>query len=172
MTTGNPISLRVDLLPIDVRQGATTGRRRSFLHRQTRSNILSAWRIRTTFVAIFNSIQPLLLLVGKMPNMLGCLRTRKELSTRLGFLLAASVSFPTLRCQTYLASKTSRATPFTHHVRRDFAGKRVGVIGTGATGIQTITAISKELGIESLSVFQRNPTWVASFAIPKYQRTK
>ncbi|KAF7555497.1 hypothetical protein G7Z17_g2118 [Cylindrodendrum hubeiense] len=46
-------------------------------------------------------------------------------------------------------------------VSRDLAGKRVGVIGTGATGIQTITSIAKEPIIESLSVFQRNATWAA-----------
>jgi cation diffusion facilitator CzcD-associated flavoprotein CzcO len=34
------------------------------------------------------------------------------------------------------------------------ANKRVGVIGTGATGIQTITALSKEPSIKSLNVFQ------------------
>ncbi|KAF6826252.1 phenylacetone monooxygenase [Colletotrichum plurivorum] len=44
-------------------------------------------------------------------------------------------------------------------VSRDFAGKRIGVIGTGATGIQTITALSKEPSIASLSVFQRTATW-------------
>jgi cation diffusion facilitator CzcD-associated flavoprotein CzcO len=44
---------------------------------------------------------------------------------------------------------------------RDFAGKKIGVIGTGATGIQTITALSKEPNIESLSVFQRTANWSA-----------
>lgn len=44
---------------------------------------------------------------------------------------------------------------------RDLAGKRVGVIGTGSTGIQTITAISKEPGIKSLTVFQRTAQWAA-----------
>ncbi|KAI6758583.1 hypothetical protein HG530_010823 [Fusarium avenaceum] len=44
---------------------------------------------------------------------------------------------------------------------RDFAGKRVGVIGTGATGIQTITELSKEPNIESISVFQRTANWSA-----------
>ncbi|KND90765.1 2-oxo-Delta(3)-4,5,5-trimethylcyclopentenylacetyl-CoA monooxygenase [Tolypocladium ophioglossoides CBS 100239] len=46
-------------------------------------------------------------------------------------------------------------------VSRDFAGKRIGVIGTGATGIQTITALSKEPSIKSLSVFQRTANWSA-----------
>lgn len=45
-------------------------------------------------------------------------------------------------------------------ISRDFAGKRVGIIGTGATGIQTITALSKE-PIKSLHVFQRTANWSA-----------
>ncbi len=39
----------------------------------------------------------------------------------------------------------------------DLAGKRVAVIGTGATGIQVIGAIAPEVG--SLTVFQRRPNW-------------
>ncbi|EOD45307.1 putative phenylacetone monooxygenase protein [Neofusicoccum parvum UCRNP2] len=46
-------------------------------------------------------------------------------------------------------------------IHRDFAGKRIGVIGTGATGIQTITAISEVADIKSLSVFQRTANWSA-----------
>ncbi|KAK1961482.1 phenylacetone monooxygenase [Colletotrichum sublineola] len=38
-------------------------------------------------------------------------------------------------------------------------GKRVAVIGTGATGIQTIQEIVKTVG--SLTVFQRTPNWTA-----------
>lgn len=37
------------------------------------------------------------------------------------------------------------------------AGRRVGVIGTGATGIQVIAAIAEEVG--ELTVFQRRPNW-------------
>ncbi|KAJ9654504.1 hypothetical protein H2198_006447 [Neophaeococcomyces mojaviensis] len=44
---------------------------------------------------------------------------------------------------------------------RDLAGKRIGVVGTGATGIQTITALSKDLNIKSLHVFQRTANWSA-----------
>jgi cation diffusion facilitator CzcD-associated flavoprotein CzcO len=40
-----------------------------------------------------------------------------------------------------------------------FAGKRVGVIGTGATGVQAITEIAKTAG--HLTVFQRSPNWCA-----------
>lgn len=39
----------------------------------------------------------------------------------------------------------------------DFAGKRVAVIGTGASGIQLITEIAKTAG--SMTVFQRSPNW-------------
>src|SRR6201996_1752952 len=44
---------------------------------------------------------------------------------------------------------------------RDFANKRIGVIGTGATGIQAITEIAKEPSIKSLDVFQRTANWSA-----------
>jgi cation diffusion facilitator CzcD-associated flavoprotein CzcO len=39
------------------------------------------------------------------------------------------------------------------------AGKRVGVIGTGATGIQTIQEVAKSAS--QLTVFQRTPNWTA-----------
>jgi cation diffusion facilitator CzcD-associated flavoprotein CzcO len=41
----------------------------------------------------------------------------------------------------------------------DFAGRRVGIIGTGATAIQAITEIAKTAG--HLTVFQRTPNWAA-----------
>ena len=41
----------------------------------------------------------------------------------------------------------------------NFAGKRVAVIGTGATAVQTIQTIAKEVG--HLTVFQRTPNWCA-----------
>ncbi len=40
-----------------------------------------------------------------------------------------------------------------------FAGKRVAVIGTGATGVQAITEIAGTVG--HLTVFQRTPNWCA-----------
>ena len=46
-------------------------------------------------------------------------------------------------------------------LERDFGGKRIGVIGTGATGIQAITEIAKEPSIKSLQVFQRTANWSA-----------
>jgi cation diffusion facilitator CzcD-associated flavoprotein CzcO len=45
------------------------------------------------------------------------------------------------------------------HEAVDFAGKRVAVIGTGATGVQTIQTIAPLVG--SLTVFQRTPNWCA-----------
>jgi cation diffusion facilitator CzcD-associated flavoprotein CzcO len=45
-----------------------------------------------------------------------------------------------------------------HHPVR-FEGKRVAVIGTGASGVQAITEIAKTAG--HLTVFQRTPNWCA-----------
>ncbi len=41
----------------------------------------------------------------------------------------------------------------------DFSGKRVGIIGTGATAVQAVQEIAKNVG--HLSIFQRNPNWCA-----------
>ena len=43
------------------------------------------------------------------------------------------------------------------HEPVDFTGKRVAVIGTGATGVQVIQTIAPQCG--SLHVFQRTPNW-------------
>ena len=48
----------------------------------------------------------------------------------------------------------------------DLAGKRVGVIGTGATGIQVIQTIADQVG--SLTVFQRTPNYAIPMNNPKY----
>ncbi len=45
------------------------------------------------------------------------------------------------------------------HEEVSFEGKRVAVIGTGATGVQAITEIAKTVG--HLTVFQRTPNWCA-----------
>jgi cation diffusion facilitator CzcD-associated flavoprotein CzcO len=45
------------------------------------------------------------------------------------------------------------------HEPVDFTGKRVAVIGTGATGVQTIQTIARDVG--HLTVFQRTPNWCA-----------
>jgi cation diffusion facilitator CzcD-associated flavoprotein CzcO len=45
------------------------------------------------------------------------------------------------------------------HEPVSFAGKRVAVIGTGATGVQTIQEVAKTA--KQLTVFQRTPNWCA-----------
>ena len=45
------------------------------------------------------------------------------------------------------------------HTPVDFSGKRVGIIGTGATAIQAIPEIAREA--LHLTVFQRRPNWAA-----------
>ena len=58
------------------------------------------------------------------------------------------------------ASRAARSTPSTGRTSRsNMAGKRVAVIGTGATGIQVIGEIADKVG--ELTVFQRRPNWSA-----------
>ena len=45
------------------------------------------------------------------------------------------------------------------HEPVSFEGKRVAVIGTGATGVQTIQEVAKTVG--HLTIFQRTPNWCA-----------
>lgn len=40
-----------------------------------------------------------------------------------------------------------------------FAGKRIGILGTGSSGVQTATALAKS-AVDSLYVFQRSPSYV------------
>lgn len=41
----------------------------------------------------------------------------------------------------------------------DLTGKRVGVVGTGSTGVQVISTVAKD--VAQLTVFQRDPSWCA-----------
>src|SRR5919108_191894 len=82
--------------------------------------------------------------------------TTRLLITAIGVLSAATMptipgvaTFQALSCHTHYWPKEP--------VR--FAGKRVAVIGTGATGVQTITEVAKTAG--HLTVFQRTPQWCA-----------
>ncbi|EHR70060.1 putative flavoprotein involved in K+ transport [Burkholderiales bacterium JOSHI_001] len=50
----------------------------------------------------------------------------------------------------------------------DLKGKRVAVVGVGATGIQVIQTIGKEVG--HLSVFARTPQYIIPMRNPKYTR--
>ncbi|WP_149361184.1 flavin-containing monooxygenase [Lolliginicoccus suaedae] len=54
----------------------------------------------------------------------------------------------------------------------DLAGRRIGVIGTGATGVQLVPELAKVA--QHLTVFQRTPIWVVpkvDFSIPAPVRT-
>ncbi|WP_433505391.1 flavin-containing monooxygenase [Pseudonocardia halophobica] len=52
----------------------------------------------------------------------------------------------------------------------DLAGKRVGVVGVGATGIQVIQTIASQ--VEHLTVFARTPQYVLPMKNPKYGETE
>ena len=43
----------------------------------------------------------------------------------------------------------------------DLSGKRVAVIGTGASAVQLIPAIADS--VKTLTVYQRTPSWVANW---------
>jgi len=82
--------------------------------------------------------------------------TSRFLITAIGVL-----STPTLPV---IPGRESFAGPAYHpglwpHTPVDFKGKRVGVIGTGATAIQAIPEIAKEA--DHVTVFQRRPNWAA-----------
>ncbi|WP_156750237.1 NAD(P)/FAD-dependent oxidoreductase [Mycobacterium sp. E2479] len=52
--------------------------------------------------------------------------------------------------------------------QNDLRGRRVGVIGTGATSVQLLPEIARE--VDSLTVYQRTPIWVTpkfDFAVPE-----
>jgi cation diffusion facilitator CzcD-associated flavoprotein CzcO len=55
------------------------------------------------------------------------------------------------------------------HEPVSFEGKRVAVIGTGATGVQTIQEVAKTAG--QLTVFQRTPNWCAPLLNSKINAT-
>ena len=87
------------------------------------------------------------------------------LITAIGILSAATMpnipgieTFNGLSCHTHRWPKEGV----------DFAGKRVGIIGTGATAVQTIQELAKTAG--HLTVFQRTPNWCAPLHNAKITR--
>ena len=84
-------------------------------------------------------------------------RTARFLITAIGILSAPTMpgnisgvdSFKGQSCHTHNWPKEGV----------DFAGKRVGIIGTGATAVQIIQTIAKTVG--HLTIFQRTPNWCA-----------
>src|SRR5919205_226788 len=82
--------------------------------------------------------------------------TTRLLITAIGVLSAATL--PTIPGVETFQGQSCH----THYWPKEpvrFEGKRVAVIGTGATGVQTITEVAKTAG--SLTVFQRTPQWCA-----------
>jgi len=85
----------------------------------------------------------------------------RELTCRFLILTLGLLSIPT---EPRLEGKDSFKGRSFHtfhwpHEPVDMAGKRVAVIGTGATGIQVIGEIADKVG--ELTVFQRRPNWSA-----------
>ena len=87
------------------------------------------------------------------------------LITAIGILSAATMpnipgieTFNGLSCHTHRWPKEGV----------DFAGKRVGIIGTGATAVQTIQELAKTA--DHLTVFQRTPNWCAPLHNAKITR--
>ena len=82
--------------------------------------------------------------------------TARFLITAVGVL-----SEPTLPLIEGIESFTGRSfhTARWPHDPVDFHGRRVAVIGTGASGVQTIQEVAKDVG--HLTVFQRRPNWCA-----------
>src|SRR5438445_4006041 len=82
--------------------------------------------------------------------------TTRLLITAIGVLSAATM--PTIPGVETFQGQSCH----THYWPKEpvrFEGKRVAVIGTGATGVQTITEVAKTAG--HLTVFQRTPQWCA-----------
>ena len=78
------------------------------------------------------------------------------LMTAIGILSAYTLpAIPGRDCFTGPAYHTARWP----HTPVDFTGKRVGIIGTGASAIQAIPEIAKQA--KHLTVFQRRPNWAA-----------
>ena len=85
----------------------------------------------------------------------------RELSCRFMFLALGLLSTPTLpRVPGMERFKGQQFHTFDWpHEPVDLAGKKVGVMGTGATGIQVIGEIADK--VAELTVFQRRPNWSA-----------
>lgn len=84
--------------------------------------------------------------------------TAKYLITATGFL--SQPKKPDIDGVDSFAGKVIHSADWDHDY--DLAGKRVAVIGTGATGVQLIPELAKEAA--DLTVYQRTPIWV----VPKF----
>ncbi len=85
----------------------------------------------------------------------------RELTTRfliMGVGLLAAPTYPRYEGMDNFKGRSFH-TYYWPHEEVNLEGKKVAVIGTGATGIQVIGAIAPIVG--ELTVFQRRPNWVA-----------
>ena len=85
----------------------------------------------------------------------------REITTR--FLITAIGAFsvptwPNIPGRDDFAGESYHTARWPHEAV-DFSGKRVAVVGTGATGVQLIQEVAKTAG--HLTVFQRTPNWCA-----------
>src|SRR6478609_3522982 len=89
----------------------------------------------------------------------------RELTCRFVVLAIGLLSVPTMPRLEGIDSFKGRSfhTYYWPHEPVDLAGKKVAVIGTGATGIQLIGEIADKVG--ELTVFQRRPNWSAPLNI-------
>ncbi|MCX6468723.1 MAG: NAD(P)/FAD-dependent oxidoreductase [Corynebacteriales bacterium] len=79
-------------------------------------------------------------------------------------------NFPDIPGIDKFAGQTFHSAQWDHSV--ELTGKRVAVLGTGASAIQFLPFVQKEAG--ELTVFQRSPAWVLprrNFAVPAAVRT-
>jgi cation diffusion facilitator CzcD-associated flavoprotein CzcO len=85
----------------------------------------------------------------------------RHFATRLLITAIGVLSAPTMPRISGVETFTGQSchTHYWPKEKVDFAGKRVAVIGTGATAVQTITEVAKTVG--HLTVFQRTPQWCA-----------
>ena len=85
------------------------------------------------------------------------------MSVRARFLITAigplsTPTLPRIEGRDHFAGQSFHTARWPHQPV-DFRGKRVAVIGTGATGVQTIQTVAGDVG--HLTVFQRTPNWCA-----------
>jgi cation diffusion facilitator CzcD-associated flavoprotein CzcO len=85
----------------------------------------------------------------------------RELTCRFVIMATGLLSIPTLPRYEGMDQFKGRSfhTFYWPHEEVELAGKKVAVIGTGATGIQVIAEIADKVG--ELTVFQRRPNWSA-----------
>jgi cation diffusion facilitator CzcD-associated flavoprotein CzcO len=85
----------------------------------------------------------------------------RELTSRFVIMTVGLLSIPTLPRLKGMDTFKGKSfhTFYWPHEPVDLTGKKVAVIGTGATGIQVIAEIADKVG--DLTVFQRRPNWAS-----------